>query len=137
MKGFPCPCLVFGLGLGQDKNCISAHAQIYPDINGAIRRSKSRYWIHGHCNAISCLAVTGDRDTIITADAGRTSLMVLWSATSGAPLVSIAEPHKHGVLALDLSPDDEWLATISAPDPETGEQEVGVTVELHNAMGDR
>ncbi len=72
------------------------------------------------------MLVTDDRSTIITADVGNESLLVLWNSKNGQPLQSIAQPHKYGTLAMDISPDDEWLATIGAVDPETGEQEIAL-----------
>lgn len=81
----------------------------------------------GHCNSITCMAVTEDRSTIITADVGSESMLVLWNSRNGVPLQSISQPHKLGIIAMDISPDDEWLATVGAVDPKSGEQEVGVT----------
>lgn len=78
----------------------------------------------GHCNTITCLAVSVDRTIIITADAGYESLMVLWNARTGEPVRSMSQPHKHGVVALDVSLDGQWLASVGAPHPETKEQEV-------------
>lgn len=81
--------------------------------------------LQGHCNSISCLASTEDRSTIITADIGNESLLVLWDARTGNPVKSIPQPHSYGITALDVSPGGEWLATVGAPHPSTGEQEVG------------
>jgi WD40 repeat protein len=80
--------------------------------------------LQGHCNSISCLASTEDRSIIITADIGNESLLVLWDAKTGNPVKSISQPHSYGIMALDVSPGGEWLATVGAPHPSTGEQEV-------------
>ena len=80
--------------------------------------------MQGHCNSISCMLVTDDRSIIITADIGNESQLVLWNSKTGLPLQSIAQPHKYGTVAMDISPDDEWLVTVGAVDTETGEQEV-------------
>lgn len=80
--------------------------------------------MQGHCNAIVCMGVTEDRSTIITSDVGNESLLVLWDSQTGVPIKSIPRPHAHGVIAMDIAPGGEWLATIGAADPETGEQEV-------------
>lgn len=71
------------------------------------------------------MAVTEDRSTIITADVGSESMLVLWNSKTGAPIQSVSQPHKLGIIAMDISPDDEWLATVGAVDPKSGEQEVG------------
>lgn len=86
--------------------------------------------VQGHCNAIACLAATEDRSTIITADVGNESMLVLWSSKNGNPIKSIPRAHAHGIVALDISPGGDWLATISAVDPSTGEQEVGGRADL-------
>ncbi len=70
------------------------------------------------------MLVTEDRSTIITADEGNESLLVLWNSRTGSPIKSIPQAHAHGITAMDLSPGGEWLATVSAPAPGTGEQEV-------------
>ncbi|KAG1654648.1 hypothetical protein FOA52_010276 [Chlamydomonas sp. UWO 241] len=101
---------------------LAAHTAVIYD-----KRTQRQQFMQGHCNAISCLGVTSDRSTLITGDVGSASLLVLWDAVTGAPIASVAQPHAHGVLAMDVSPDDEWLATISAPDPgRDGEQEIAL-----------
>lgn len=82
--------------------------------------------LQGHCNAIVCLAVTEDRSTIITADVGQESLLVLWNSTTGVPIKSIPCAHANGIVAMDIAPGGEWLATIGAPDPATGEQDIAL-----------
>lgn len=72
------------------------------------------------------MLVTEDRSTIITADTGNESLLVLWNSRTGNPIKSIPQAHVHGITAMDLSPGGEWLATVSAPLPEGGEQEVSL-----------
>lgn len=70
------------------------------------------------------MLVTDDRSIIVTADIGNATLLVLWNSKNGTPIQSISQPHKYGTVAMDISPDDEWLATVGAVDPESGEQEV-------------
>lgn len=82
------------------------------------------YFAQGHANAITCLVATEDRSAIITADVGQESLLVLWDSSTGSPLQIIKHPHPHGVVAMDVSPDSAWLATLGAMNPNTGEQEV-------------
>mmetsp|Transcript_12567 Transcript_12567/g.27123 ORF Transcript_12567/g.27123 Transcript_12567/m.27123 type:complete len:896 (+) Transcript_12567:296-2983(+) len=105
-----------------EKICyLAAHTAIIYD-----KRVRRQTFLQGHCNAISCITVTEDRSTIITADVGNESLLVLWNSKSGAPIRSIAKPHKHGILGMDISPDGAWLATVGAVDPQTGEQEIAL-----------
>jgi hypothetical protein len=70
------------------------------------------------------MLVTDDRSIIVTADVGNATLLVLWNSKNGTPIQSISQPHKYGTVAMDISLDDEWLATLGAVDPESGEQEV-------------
>lgn len=41
--------------------------------------------------------------------------MVVWDTASGTPIKSILNPHPNGVLALDITPDALFVATLSAP----------------------
>ncbi|GAX79688.1 hypothetical protein CEUSTIGMA_g7129.t1 [Chlamydomonas eustigma] len=100
---------------------VAAHTAVIYD-----KRLQKQTFMQGHCNSISCILVTDDRGTIITADAGKESLLVLWNSKTGLPIQSINTPHKYGTIAMDISPDDEWLATVGAVDPETGEQEIAL-----------
>eukprot|EP00232_Nephroselmis_pyriformis_P024102 CAMPEP_0182866546 /NCGR_PEP_ID=MMETSP0034_2-20130328/8259_1 /TAXON_ID=156128 /ORGANISM="Nephroselmis pyriformis, Strain CCMP717" /LENGTH=717 /DNA_ID=CAMNT_0024998875 /DNA_START=137 /DNA_END=2286 /DNA_ORIENTATION=- len=70
--------------------------------------------LQGHCNPITCLAVSPDGSTIVTADAGEDSMLVLWDAYTGVPRRTISSPHALGIVALDISADGEHLVTISA-----------------------
>ncbi|KAJ9526919.1 hypothetical protein QJQ45_017710 [Haematococcus lacustris] len=80
----------------------------------------------GHCNSISCIAALEDHSIIITADIGQQSLLVLWDSSTGNPVKSVAQPHANGIMAMDISPGGAWLATVSSPNPATGEQEVAL-----------
>lgn len=62
---------------------------------------------------------------MVTADTGPESLLVVWNVRTGLPLRTVSSPHRHGVSTMDVSADGAWLATVSAADPDTGEQEVG------------
>jgi WD40 repeat protein len=72
---------------------------------------------HAQCNAITACAVSQDKRWIVTADAGADSMVVVWDASTHAPVRSLFSPHPHGVLALALSPDATRIATLSAPAP--------------------
>eukprot|EP00798_Chlamydomonas_sp_ICE-L_P020374 gene20374-27144_t len=100
---------------------LSAHTAIIYD-----KRTERQVFLQGHCNAITCLATTGDQSIIVTADCGSESLLVLWSTKTGNPVCTVSQPHKAGTVALDISPDGEWLATVGNADPETGEQEIAL-----------
>ncbi|MEW5317091.1 MAG: hypothetical protein WDW38_008421 [Sanguina aurantia] len=100
---------------------LAAHSAVLYDS-----RQRRQVFLQGHVNTITCLAVSVDRSIIITADAGYGSLMVLWDARTGEPVRSVPQPHTHGVAALDVSLDGQWLASVGAPHPETKEQEISL-----------
>ncbi|CAM9252430.1 unnamed protein product, partial [Discosporangium mesarthrocarpum] len=68
----------------------------------------------GHCNPITAVAVSHNKKWVVTADAGSDSMMVVWDTLSGTPIKSIFNPHPHGVLSVDISPDALFLVTLSA-----------------------
>lgn len=90
------------------------------------KRLRRQVFLQGHTNPITCIATTEDRAWVITADTGPESLLVVWNVRTGQPLRTVQRPHPHGICALDVSADSGWLATASAPDPQTGEQEVAL-----------
>ena len=72
--------------------------------------------ILGHCNFISCCAVSKDKRWIVTADAGEDSLLVVWDSHSGAPVKTLFNPHPSGICSVDISDDALFVATLSQPD---------------------
>lgn len=42
-------------------------------------------------------------------------MLVIWDTVSGIPIKSIFNPHPHGVIAMDISPDALFIVTLSAP----------------------
>lgn len=59
--------------------------------------------------------MSNNKKWVVTADAGRDSMMVVWDTASGTPIKSIFNPHTNGVLAVDISPDALFIVTLSAP----------------------
>jgi WD40 repeat protein len=71
--------------------------------------------LQGHCNLISCCAVSSDKRWIVTADTGEDPIMVVWDSMTGAPVKTFYTPHTSGVKALDISDDGKYIATLSEP----------------------
>lgn len=67
---------------------------------------------------------TQDRTMIATSDTGLHSQIILWDVKSSIPVCIIQQPHRHGVCAMDLTKDGQYLVSIGVADPETQEQEV-------------
>lgn len=88
---------------------VSAHTGVIYDYN--VRRQSL---LQGHCNPITCCAVSADKKWVVTADGGPTdSMVVIWDAGTASPVKSIFNPHARGVRALDMSPDAMFVVTLS------------------------
>ena len=75
--------------------------------------NNSQRLLQGHCNRISCSTYCPQEDFIVTADIGPDSMIVVWDTKTGIPRKTIFLPHKHGVQALDVTPDGEYIVTLS------------------------
>ncbi|RHY53309.1 hypothetical protein DYB26_001921 [Aphanomyces astaci] len=75
--------------------------------------NRTQKLLQGHCNPISCCAVSEDKRWIVTADRGQDSMLVVWDATTGNPIKTIFNPHSDGVQCLDMSPDAMFIVTLS------------------------
>ncbi|GIL72955.1 hypothetical protein Vretimale_4604 [Volvox reticuliferus] len=105
-----------------DKICyLAANTAVIYD-----KRLRRQVFLQGHTSPITCISTTDDRSHVITADQGPESLLVVWNVRTGLPTCTVQRPHRHGVYCMDVSLDGLWLATFSAPDPETNEQEVSL-----------
>lgn len=69
--------------------------------------------LQGHCNKISCCAVSSDKRWIVTADIGDDSLMVVWDSITATPLKTIFNPHGKGVYRMDISQNGNFICTLS------------------------
>lgn len=68
--------------------------------------------LQGHCNVISCCAVSHDKRWIVTSDTGEESLLVVWDSKTGAPVKTIFNPHPGGVISLSISSDCLYVVTL-------------------------
>ena len=53
-----------------------------------------------------------DRCWLATADSGQESCLIIWSASTGQPVRTYFKAHTHGVIAMDMSADATYLATL-------------------------
>ena len=51
--------------------------------------ARTQRLLQGHCNAINAIAVSQDKRFIVTADAGRDSLLVVWDSATGTPVKTL------------------------------------------------
>jgi WD40 repeat protein len=89
---------------------VAAHSGVIYDYE-----NRTQLILQGHCNYISCCAVSRDKRWIVTSDVGEDSILVVWDALSGAPVKTLFQPHRRGAVALDISSDALYIATLSAP----------------------
>ena len=90
---------------------VSSHSGVIYDYE-----NRTQLILQGHCNLISCCAVSKDKRWIVTADHGDESILVVWDSFSGAPVKTLFNPHKMGVISLDISEDALFICTLSAPE---------------------
>ena len=90
---------------------VSSHSGVIYDYE-----LRNQMILQGHCNLISCCAVSKDKRWIVTADIGEDSILVVWDSFSGAPVKTLFNPHKKGVISLDISDDALFICTLGAPD---------------------
>lgn len=60
-----------------------------------------------------------DKSIIVTADSGQDSMLVVWDSQWGTPKRTYFEPHENGVIYLDISPDSNYIVTLSNCIPQT------------------
>ena len=75
--------------------------------------------LQGHCNRITAIASSNKKRWVVTADSGDDSMLIAWDSYSGIPVRMFLNPHPNGVLKMDLSEGDEYIATLGADLPQT------------------
>lgn len=107
----------------KDRNAIfylSSHSGVIYDYE--YRRQTI---LQGHCNIISCCAVSKDKRWIVTADEGEDSILVVWDSQTGTPVKTIFSPHPGGCCSVDISDDSMFLVSLS-PASSSSPQEIAV-----------
>ncbi|KAG2448277.1 hypothetical protein HYH02_006861 [Chlamydomonas schloesseri] len=105
-----------------DKICyLAANTAVIYD-----KRLRRQLFLQGHTSPVTCIVTTEDRSHVVTADTGPEALLVVWNVRTGLPTRTVQQPHRHGVSTMDVSADGQWLATVGAADPDSGEQEVSL-----------
>ena len=89
---------------------LAAHSGVIYDY-----ANRQQRLLQGHCNPITCCCVSEDKRWIATADSGPDSMVVVWDSLNGTPIKTIFNPHPHGVISMDMSPDAMFLVTLSEP----------------------
>jgi WD40 repeat protein len=98
----------------RDRNALfflSSHSGVIYDFE-----HRTQVVLQGHCNQITCCSVSSDKRWIVTGDAGDDSILVVWDSLTGTPVKTIFSPHRNGVVAVDISEDASYIATLGAAD---------------------
>ena len=107
----------------RDRNAlffISSHSGVIYDYE-----HRTQMILQGHCNLITCCAVSHDKRWIVTGDVGDDPILVVWDSMTGAPVKTIFGPHGIGVVSVDISEDSLFVATLGAVGA-NGVQEIAI-----------
>ena len=90
---------------------LSSHSGVIYDFE-----HRTQIVLQGHCNLITCCAISSNKRWIVTGDVGDDSILVVWDSMSGTPVKTIFCPHAKGVVAVDISEDAHYIATLGEAD---------------------
>ncbi|KAH9286559.1 Echinoderm microtubule-associated protein-like 5 [Echinococcus granulosus] len=88
---------------------VSGHLAVIYDV-----KKNAQHILRGHVNTIVCACASKDRRWLSTGDRGPDSAVIVWDARSRTPVRCLFTIHRDGVMAVRLSPDARYLATLSA-----------------------
>ncbi|XP_028400297.1 cilia- and flagella-associated protein 251-like isoform X2 [Dendronephthya gigantea] len=74
--------------------------------------------LQGHCNDLSCTCVSANKRWLVTADAGDDSMIIIWDSYSCIPVRTIFDPHPGGSIAVCMTADAKYIATLSSSSPQ-------------------
>ena len=82
--------------------------------------------LQGHCNPITSVVVSDDGKWLVTSDTGLDSMVIVWEAATGTPVKTIFQSQmdavagcaNSGVVAVAMSPNARYLATLSSTTPQ-------------------
>ncbi|KAJ9464275.1 77 kDa echinoderm microtubule-associated protein [Diplonema papillatum] len=93
--------------------CIGHTAVIYE-----VEEHKQKL-LQGHRNSIVASCVSTDRRFVATCDAGVDALMIVWDTHTCLPIKHVSLDDSEGVLAMDMTPDAMYIATLSKDEPQS------------------
>ncbi|CAM6078713.1 unnamed protein product [Sphagnum tenellum] len=70
--------------------------------------------LQGHVHQIQCLAAAPDKSCILTCDAGCDALLIQWDSKTGQAMKAVSQARTNGIIAVDVSSDGSFFATLSA-----------------------
>ncbi|BFZ18180.1 hypothetical protein BsWGS_21219 [Bradybaena similaris] len=94
------------------------HAIMYPCAHVGILydfKNNKQHILQAHLNPIRCSAVSQDKRWLVTGDVGPDAMVNIWDTYTGTPIQTMFDPNPQGgVVAVALTPDSRFLATLSA-----------------------
>ncbi|KAH9503910.1 Cilia- and flagella-associated protein 251 [Bulinus truncatus] len=104
------PVLNLSDGVRQAIMYSCAHVGIMYDY-----KNNKQHILQAHLNPITCSAVSQDKRWLVTGDVGPDAMVNIWDTYTGTPIQTMFDPNpKGGVVAVALTPDSRYLATLSA-----------------------
>ncbi|XP_048412267.2 cilia- and flagella-associated protein 251 isoform X2 [Stegostoma tigrinum] len=113
--------LVWSFGINRDTPVHALHIDnrkliLYASSHTAVMNNFSitrQHLLQGHCSPLSCIAVSGNRRWVATADQSPESLVIVWDTFSGIPVQTLFDCHPEGgVGAMAMTQDAKYLATV-------------------------
>ncbi|VDN98870.1 unnamed protein product [Rodentolepis nana] len=89
---------------------VSGHLGIIYDV-----KKNEQYILRGHINTITSTSASRNRRWLVTGDAGPDNAVMVWDAQTRKVVRCLFGIHPEGVIALRLTPDARYLASLSAP----------------------
>ncbi|KAM3177975.1 hypothetical protein ACTXT7_003466 [Hymenolepis weldensis] len=89
---------------------VSGHLGVIYDV-----KKNEQYILRGHVNTITSISASRSRRWLATGDAGPESAVMIWDAQTKKVVRCLFGIHPGGVIALRLTPDARYLASLSAP----------------------
>ena len=93
---------------------VTAHTGVLYDFDNNVQ---SLY--QGHCNAISCSCVSNDKRWLATSDVGQNCMLIVWDTDSGIPIRTLFDVDSEGIIAIAISGDAKYIATLNVQHPQT------------------
>jgi WD40 repeat protein/Ca2+-binding EF-hand superfamily protein len=87
---------------------VTAHTGILYDFENNVQTL-----YQGHCNTISCTCVSEDKRWLATGDVGQDCMVIVWDTEKSIPIRTLFEVHPEGTVAMAMSHDAKYIATLS------------------------
>eukprot|EP00792_Barthelona_sp_PAP020_P007097 TRINITY_DN3105_c0_g1_i1.p1 TRINITY_DN3105_c0_g1~~TRINITY_DN3105_c0_g1_i1.p1 ORF type:complete len:923 (-),score=203.39 TRINITY_DN3105_c0_g1_i1:28-2796(-) len=93
---------------------------------------KTQTHLFGHKHEISASCVCPRRRYIATADIGPDAVIIVWDTYSGLSVRTFEKPCEFGIVSMDFDSDYRFLSVISAPNPNSHENEANQKLFIYD-----